>query len=506
VGVGSWLLSAALLGCTIDTPEYWQPPDPDPTETTVETPASTPTRPHPLTSADAGGESDVDAGSVPEETPDLVGGCTEGATRSCGPPNAVGTCELGIRTCQESAWSDCEGAVMPSERDCSSPADNDCDGFPDNTVDGVCRCPADTTQTCDAHPGFDLHGPCHAGERSCVVAPDKQSSDWGECTGSIGPVPEDSCAIKGDDSDCDGRPNGNCTCIEGEEVQCGPTQTVGICKKGTSTCVNGKFGDCMDAVYAKPRDCRSAADNDCDGRPDNTVDTVCTCAIGDVQLCNQHPGLDGIGVCKAGEQTCVAGANNRTSAFNVCVGANGASARNCTSTLDNDCNGIVDNTIDAVCACVIGQVTACGAHPGLDGKGICHAGQALCIAGANNATSSIGACSGSVGPLAADSCTVAADDSNCNGIVNDTCECVISASCSSPAAARCSAGACVGCTSNADCTHISGLGVCSAGSCVQCTASSAAACTAAQVCDPASNSCVAAPPPPPPPPPPVATP
>src|SRR6185295_13186425 len=131
-----------------------------------------------------------------------------------------------------------------------------------------------------------------------------------------------------------------------------------------------------------------------------------------------------------------------------------------------------------------------------DGVGICRAGQALCIAGPNNSSSALGACSGSVGPLVADSCTVAGDDSNCNGIANDGCECVVSSSCSSASAARCSAGKCVACASNTDCAHLAGLGVCSAGSCVQCTAASAAACGAGQICDVATNSCVTAPPPP----------
>jgi hypothetical protein len=496
--IAAGILLAGFGGCSIEAPEYWTPEDPGPTD---EEPYEDPTLPQPITRADAGGDEEVDAGTGPSEEPsDIVRVCVEGATRSCG-QSAVGMCELGERICRDGDWSDCEGAVMPGARDCSSPLDNDCDGFPDNTLDGVCRCTPGESEPCDTHPGFDEHLPCRAGERTCVLASDNQSSDWGECLGAVAPVPEDSCTIKGDDSDCDGRPNGNCTCIEGEQAECGPPQTAGICRKGKMTCVNGRYGDCMDAVYPKPRDCRSTLDNDCNGLPDNTIDGACTCTVGLVQACNTHPGLDGIGVCSAGSQICEIGANNnyRVSQFSLCVGGNGPSPRNCNSPLDNDCNGVLDNVIDTVCQCVIGTPLACGTHPGLDGFGICRAGTTTCVGANNNSASAPGVCTGSVGPLPADSCTVVGDDSNCNQVVNDTCECVVSANCSSPAEARCSGGACVACSTNQDCAHFPGLGVCSVGICVQCMTGSTAACTTGQVCDDATKTCVAVPPPPPPP-------
>jgi hypothetical protein len=433
--------------------------------------------------------------SIPQEP---VGGCVDGATKACGPESVAGMCKLGTRVCNDGIWSECEGAVMPAERDCSSPLDNDCDGQPDNTVDDYCRCvPGMEPEACDTHPGFDNIGPCRAGQRTCVLSADKQTSDWGPCTGSVAPVPEDSCTERNDDSNCNGRSNDNCACVEGDQVDCGPPHAVGICKLGKQTCVNGRYGDCIGAVYAKARDCTSAADNDCDGNPDNTIDGICQCAVGVKQACGTHPGLDGVGICLAGSQTCIAGTGNKTSAFNACSGSVGPKARDCTSTADNDCNGIADNTLDTVCTCAIGTISACGTHPG-DGKGICHAGQALCIAGANNSSSTLGACSGSVGPLPADSGTVAGDDSNCDGVLNGGCECVVSTSCTSPIAARCSAGKCVTCSTSADCTHIPGLGVCSAGSCVECTAASPGACAVGEVCDEATSSCVLAPPPPPP--------
>jgi hypothetical protein len=490
-----WLLGGLLAACAIDPPPTVTLPAPPDQPTSDEPAESTPATHPPRNTSDAG----VDAGmvSIPQET---LSGCLDGATKPCGPDSVAGMCKPGTRVCHDGIWGECDGAVLPAERDCSSPLDNDCDGLPDNTVDDYCRCvPGMDPEPCDAHPGFDGNGPCHAGTRTCVLSADRQTSDWSQCSGAVGPVPEDSCVQKSDDSNCNGRPNDNCPCIEGEQADCGPTgHAVGICKLGKQTCVNGKYGDCVGATYPQPRDCTSPLDNDCDGKADNaTLDSACTCLVNSTQPCEAHGALDGLGICHAGSQTCQPSTDKKTSKFGTCTGSVGPKARDCTSPLDNDCNGALDNIIDTVCTCVIGTSVSCGAHPG-DGKGICHAGLAVCGPGpSGNSSSVLGACTGSVGPLAADSCTVPGDDSNCDGVANGGCECVVSTSCPSPAAARCSAGKCVACTTSADCTHIAGLGVCSAGSCVECTAASAAACLVGEVCDALTSTCVAEPPPPP---------
>jgi hypothetical protein len=490
------MLGGLLAACTLDAPPTAtlanQPDEPPPDQPTANDKPS-----HPSRNTSDAGDASGDAGmtSIPQEP---VGGCVEGATKTCGPESIAGMCKLGSRVCHDGIWSECEGAVMPAERDCSSPLDNDCDGHPDNTVDDYCHCvPGSEPEACDTHPGFDGNGPCHAGKRACVLSADKQTSEWGPCSGAVAPVPADSCVQKNDDSNCNGRSNDNCACVEGDQVDCGPARAVGVCKLGKQTCVNGRYGDCIGAAYPQARDCTSPLDNDCDGKPDNaTVDSACTCLVGTSQACGTHPGLDGVGICKGGTQLCEAGPGGKTSKFGDCKNSQGPLARNCNSPLDNDCNGTVDSTIDTVCTCAIGTSLACGAHPG-DGKGICHPGLALCIAGANNSSSTLAACTGSVGPLAADSCTVAGDDSNCDGVLNGGCECVVSTSCPSPTASRCSVGKCVACSTNADCTHIPGLAVCSAGSCVECTAASAGACAVDEVCDVATSSCVLVPPPPP---------
>lgn len=453
------------------------------------------------TARDAGGEIDRERDSGPDITdPPPGGACDDGQAIPCGPSTEDGICNLGLRICEDGVWSEeCIDAVYPAERDCTSSVDNDCDGQPDNVADGPCVCVPGTTQACDAHPGLDGNGPCRAGVSTCEAAPDKRSSAWGACVGSVGPAAADSCAAEGDDANCNGLPNDGCTCVEGRTYRCGPSTDVGVCAFGTTTCAGGRLGACVGAVSAGTRDCGAlpGVDNDCDGVADNTVDTACTCAVGAKQACNTHPGLDGTGECKAGERTCAYGPTRATSAFGACIGAVGPTGRNCGSSLDNDCNGIRDNTIDALCTCALGAgPQPCNAPPAGQASLPCRAGLRECVAGPGNATSSFSSCLGAVAPLAADSCAVAGDDATCDGVPNGGCECVTglgNAGCAArPNASVCVApGVCAPCSLPADCALVAGRNVCAAGVCVECTAADARACAADEVCE--NQVCVARP-------------
>lgn len=104
----------------------------------------------------------------------------------------------------------------------------------------------------------------------------------------------------------------------------------------------------MGAVFAAPRDCASAQDNDCDGRPDNIVDNVCTCTIGEVRACGTHP-QDGIGQCRAGQQRCEAGPGNSSSSFGACTGSVGAAPQDsCANVNDANCNGVPNDACDCL--------------------------------------------------------------------------------------------------------------------------------------------------------------
>ncbi|HEX3697262.1 MAG TPA: hypothetical protein VH374_17950 [Polyangia bacterium] len=380
---------------------------------------------------DCSSSADNDCDGKPDNMVDSVCQCAVGTSQACQTHPGLdghGACQAGAQSCvasankTTSAWGACAGAVGPGGRDCTSSLDNDCNGVADNAVDATCKCQAGSMQACDTHPGSDGKGSCQAGSQSCTVAADKKSSNWGACSGSVGPAPADSCTIKGNDANCNGQPNDGCPCVEGEPQACGPPNPKGICKAGVAHCVNQQFTGC-DAIFPGARDCTSANDNDCDGKPDNTVDGFCRCAVGTSQACQGHPGLDGHGPCQAGSQTCAASADKTTSAWGACSGSVGPGTRDCTSSLDNDCSGQPDNTTDGTCVCAAGSSQPCQTHPGQDGHGPCKAGSQSCAVAPDKHSSNWGVCSGSVGPAAADTCD-ANNDNNCNGTFHDGCICV----------------------------------------------------------------------------------
>jgi len=96
--------------------------------------------------------------------------------------------------------------------------------------------------------------------------------------------------------------------------------------------------------------------------------------------------------------------------------------RDCSSHLDNNCNGTPDDQETASCVCKQGTTQACGSHP-QDGMGICKAGHQSCSISSDKTTSSWGGCTDSVGP-GTEVCDAANLDENCNGQSNEGCECV----------------------------------------------------------------------------------
>jgi hypothetical protein len=451
--------------------------------------------------------------------------CVDGNQQPCGPAANVGICKRGTQTCAGGAWGACTGAVYSAARDCTSAADNDCDGMPDNTLDTVCVCAATTTRPCGQHAGQDGKGRCTAGTQTCVVTADHKTSTWGTCTGSVGPAAADTCAA-GNDDNCNGIANEGCTCVEGSTQACGPTAAVGICKKGSQTCTNAAWGTCVGAVFPAARDCTSTADNDCDGHPDNTIDTVCVCASGATQACGQHAGQDGHGPCKAGSQTCAVATDKKSSAWGACIGSVGpaaadgcdptnddncngiphegctcvngtsrgcgpaaigickpgtqicanatwpttctgavtAKARDCTSTTDNDCDGLPDNQDTSTCTCTPGKPVPCSGNS----TGSCTPGAKTCTLSADKASTILGTtCVGQVLPAAADTCDLD-NDANCNNVKNEGCQCIngpITCPCGTATCTNGKPGACNStCTAGQVCNSANQC-VCNATSC-----------------------------------------
>jgi hypothetical protein len=121
------------------------------------------------------------------------------------------------------------------------------------------------------------------------------------------------------------------------------------------------------------------------------------------------PGTQDVGVCRAGSQSCIAGAGGIGSVWNACSGEVLPAGEVCDGA-DNDCNGTADNG----CACTPGATRACyDGAPGTQGVGACHDGTQSCIAGAGGFGSAWGECAGEVVPTV-EACTDGADN-DCNG-------------------------------------------------------------------------------------------
>jgi hypothetical protein len=328
------------------------------------------------------------------------GECGPMDQRSCSEAGLEGTCAKGAQVCTGAGtWGPC--SIVPSTDTCEKDNDDDCNGVPNENPD--CQCVESATQPCSLS---GLKGACAAGKQTCGA-----NGQWGEC--DIQPT-TDSCDTPGDDSDCDGTPNSGCTCLDGTTQPCGP-EAVGECQRGTSTCSNSAWGECVGGVLPALRDCTSSDDNDCDGKPDDTLDTACTCAVDEVRACDAHPGKDGKGPCKAGQQACVLSADRGSSSWKSCAGSVGpVSNDTCAAGNDANCNGVVNEN----CSCIEGNTQSCGA---------CDGGTQKCVNGQWAACSvtatTCGTCSSCGGN---DACSVMpADDTRCGQIscpASDACK------------------------------------------------------------------------------------
>jgi Putative metal-binding motif len=156
------------------------------------------------------------------------------------PAQLLGNCRLGLRTCSANGtWGACLGAVAPKSKDsCDPGADETCDGIPN---DG-CVCDDAATRPC----GMDK-GNCKQGTQKCT------GNAWGTCQGGVQPATQDSCAVKGDDADCDGVLNGGCPCVGSETADCNDC--------GTKTCVptSRAWGSCTASQSPASTQCATGA-------------------------------------------------------------------------------------------------------------------------------------------------------------------------------------------------------------------------------------------------------
>jgi len=267
----------------------------------------------------------------------------------------LGVCAQGVMSCDANGQPYCKQVVFPTPEVCDG-KDNDCNGLVDDGLDQQCY---------DGPSGTRNVGVCKAGVSSCVQF-SNGSYGMSACQGEVLPTTE---VCNGLDDACTGHPDQvyNSTsgtwvplsgpCYTGPSSSLDPVsgQPRGICKAGVSTCANGTWGACQvcpaaawkdrsNPLYASceilplPQDCTDPVGKVTDMTCSGVIN--CGCTDGATQPCyDGPPGTEGIGICKGGTRTC----SGTPPTWGECSGEQTPLSPDCTSSADNNCNGIPDN-------------------------------------------------------------------------------------------------------------------------------------------------------------------
>ncbi|MBI5478362.1 MAG: hypothetical protein HY906_05865, partial [Deltaproteobacteria bacterium] len=289
----------------------------------------------------------------------------------------VGECRDGVETCQTGGWVITTPEILPAAQEVCNGLDDNCNGQIDEGL---------TRSYYNGPAGTLGQGICTAGTETCIVG------NWTVTTPAVVPRPED---CNGIDDDCDGVADDGLTgvpCYPAATVGCNVTLgvCVGTCALGTKDCGGGTWGACQNAVTPVAEVC-DGLDNDCDGQVDEDL----------VRDYYTGPGgTAGNGLCHQGQETCHLGTWEVTTPQVVPV-------PEVCDLLDNDCDGVTDNGLDAV-PCYTGPY-GCNLQTGLC-IGACTFGTKTCVNGA------FGDCDNQIVPTA-EVCNGLDDD--CDGQIDE---------------------------------------------------------------------------------------
>lgn len=257
-------------------------------------------------------------GQVDENIQQTCYTATQGCALNGGNYKCEGICKTGTQACQAGKWGTCQGQVTPQAETCNSLDDN-CDG----KVDEVCVCKPGEKKPCyNGDPKTQGVGGCKDGLKTC-----QGNGQWGPCSGEVGPKTE---ICNGKDDDCDGQTDENLT---------GPpcAKSFGVCVGLRQQCAGAQgWKACSASDYKKHSTLYQAnetlcdgKDNDCDGNIDENLSQACYTGAN---------GTKGVGPCKGGTQTCVAGK------WSTCLGEVKPVNETCNG-IDDNCNGSIDDKV-----------------------------------------------------------------------------------------------------------------------------------------------------------------